>query len=308
MNSDWRKDVVTFPSIDLQIEAEERGLKIQQCGEAYLAKNWRLTNEVIGIVETAVKFGLTSALQQRHPQAAKRYETGETVEYISFSLSPTDYWVFAVDDQCSPSWKVRDECYRVIFKRAYRAPLRAAGIATEVEWRSPQNIFVARNNLEDALRACEPYFSALSPMKGGRLLKGQVPGFVDEDDLHRALLIHWKSTPMGKIAENVASEVQIPSGRIDLMGTSNGTGDIVIAELKQVADETEVDQLERYLNDPQITGGFDSERGRCLGFLIAEDIKLKARRRAKSSDHLIICLEATWTEDGVVLSDDLALD
>ena len=113
---------------DLRVSRETLGLRIGQAGKAYLSKGWELSQEVCAVFETAFSHGITCLIQRGHPSESKLYETGSTLDYISFSPSPEHYWVFALDmDSCSDA-RSRRRPHRVKFKKVYRHILRANGI------------------------------------------------------------------------------------------------------------------------------------------------------------------------------------
>ena len=47
------------PELHLVISQEDRGLKIEQAGRFYLAKNWQLSDDVLGTINLAFSYGLS---------------------------------------------------------------------------------------------------------------------------------------------------------------------------------------------------------------------------------------------------------
>jgi hypothetical protein len=77
--------------------AEEGGvLTVSQDGRSYLALRWKMTEEVVAVVQTAIRFGLSKLWQDGHPK-------GRQSSHISFSCThePAS-WVFALGLEACP--------------------------------------------------------------------------------------------------------------------------------------------------------------------------------------------------------------
>jgi len=300
-----------MPKYDLLVLQENRGLKIEQSGLAYLAKNWELSKEVLSVFDLAFSYNLTCLIRRGHPRETKFYETGETVDYIGFSLSPEHYWVFVLDmDSCLGSG-LRSKPRSIKFRKIYRHILRGKGIECSAEWRTPQNLHVDIEELGDALKCISPYVEKLGLMKGARLRRGEYPFFVDEEDLHSFLLSSWTKCSLSKRLGILASKFILNNiahreGEIDLLAEDHDKNLFVI-ELKDSAKngsgETPTQQLQRYMEHPDIVQKAENRDRKIFGILIAQDLSIDVRRDIKNSDLPVISYEITKTEDGVDLEE-----
>lgn len=82
-----------WPEQGLKVSEVSRGLLVEQRGDAYVAKNWRLSSSVIDVINRALHYGLISLIQNGQPQTSKREPTGDGAEYLSFARRPNEYWI-----------------------------------------------------------------------------------------------------------------------------------------------------------------------------------------------------------------------
>lgn len=298
-----------WPQYNLTISQELRGLKIEQYGSVYLAKSWETSPEVRSIFNLAFAHDLTSIIQRGHPSESKHYGSGATVDYISFSLSPEHFWVFALDMDSCPGTGARRVPEQVKFKKVYRHILRQNGIACPPEWRTPQNLHVALQDLAAALEHVRPYVPKLGEMKGSRLRRGDYPFFVDEEDLHSFLVTNWDACPLSSGLRLVGSKVPLNTvasrhGEIDLLAEDDD-GHVFVIELKDSAragsGESPVQQLRRYMTHQDVIQRARQRNGNVFGILMAQDIADKVRRELAQSDDPMIAYEITKTGDGIAL-------
>lgn len=81
------------------------GLKVEQDGQNYLARRWRLTPKLKRIVNLALKYGFSKVWREGHPHAAfltggPKYRFG--THHIAFSRDHVERWVFAIDINAKP--------------------------------------------------------------------------------------------------------------------------------------------------------------------------------------------------------------
>lgn len=300
--------VWAWPESGLTVSQEARGLRIAQHGRTYLAKNWRLSQAIRDVFELAFSFDLTHLLQSGHPSESKLYETGGTLDYVSFSASFEHFWVFAIDmDSCSGSgW--RTDPRRVKFKRIYRHILRGAGIACPPEWRSPQNLHVAIEDLERSLRAVEADILDLSPIRGRRIGRGQRPYFIDEEDMHAFIVRNWSSIPIFSGLDLMASKRILNTlahreGEIDVLAEDR-SGNLFVIELKddtrRRGTESPVEQIERYIAHREVQQMAKERGGAVYGMLVAQEVGFDIRRDIARSSYPIVAYEITKTSDGAI--------
>ncbi|WP_332690701.1 hypothetical protein [Bosea sp. (in: a-proteobacteria)] len=114
-------------------------LTVRQDGRSYLALRWKLTEEVVSVVHTALRFGVSKLWQTGHPK-------GRQSSHISFSRThePAS-WVFALGlEACPPRLQ------RITFNKR----LRPIFEASDLEWtreKTGGNIFIPPGRLAGAL-------------------------------------------------------------------------------------------------------------------------------------------------------------
>lgn len=81
---------------DITIQDCEGGVAIRQDGRCYIARRWKLSDELECVVRTALQFGLTKLWQCGNPK-------GRESSRISFSTShAANSWVFALGLEARP--------------------------------------------------------------------------------------------------------------------------------------------------------------------------------------------------------------
>lgn len=297
-----------WQDLKLQLSQEGRlGIKIVQDGRMYIAKNWTLSDKIFAICNDAFSVGLTCMIQHGHPTESR---ISSSVDYISFSLSRDDYWVFALDMDSCVGTGPRVDPQRTKFKKIYRHILRENNIKCPAEWRTPQNLLVDVNDLKDALRFIMPYVPTLGKMKGARTRRGAHNFFVDEEDLHSFLVSQWPMCPspissMSLLGSKVLlNNIAHRQGEIDLLARDE-SGNLFVIELKDMAKgkngESPVQQLCRYMEHPDIVRRAREQNGNIFGILIAQEIAHDVCIEIASCPLPIVGYEATKTAQGVVL-------
>ncbi len=297
-----------WPEHNLRISQDGQGARVDQGNNWYIANGWQLSDAVRSIFEEAFSNGLTCILQRGHPTES-RY--GSVLDYISFSLSPEDYWVFALNmDSCVPN-RPRSNPTQVVFKKIFRHILRANGISCPPEWRTPQNVLVQVTDLQAALRAVKPDVPALGKMTGARLRRGKFSFFVDEEDLHSSLVHNWNacllSSTLGltKLASKMLlGGVARREGEIDILSRDKDSN-LYVIELKDVAKaggtESPIQQLDRYMKHKTIVTMARELGGEIRGILIATEIQHDILRQISASALPLSAYEASKAEAGVSL-------
>lgn len=87
---------IVFPN-DVVLEKVHGGLVVRQDDEAYVARNWVLTEPVIALVEAAMSAGLCWMIRTEHPRRNARWPNKRGVVYLAFSPSQHQQWALAVD-------------------------------------------------------------------------------------------------------------------------------------------------------------------------------------------------------------------
>ncbi|RMF92411.1 MAG: DUF91 domain-containing protein [Candidatus Schekmanbacteria bacterium] len=280
---------------DLTIEQIGRGLLISQGGDSYVAKEWRLTQPVIDMIELALKYGLVCLIQNGHPQTSKREPKGDGAEYISFARKPNELSPVVLNANSPSNKKYRTDVKQVLFRKHYRHVLKQADIPFKVEnFRNASNIEVPVEYVEEAIKACQPYFDIHAPKKGKRGIAGEYPGFRDEADIERWLMENLDDNSFDRRIQVIDRQVRVEGGIIDILIKDKDSGGLVILEVKQGrAQPVHVEeQIPRYLTSPYIQNLANGKP--VTGCLVAELIESSVKKAIENSPHHIVGYEIKW--------------
>ncbi len=89
------------------------GLWIRQGTDEHPARAWTLSSDVVEVISKAATYGFTCLIRHKSPSPASRGSGG--VEYIGFSRTAAERWVFVLDQFSCPSkvrrrWAVTSGC------------------------------------------------------------------------------------------------------------------------------------------------------------------------------------------------------
>ena len=287
-------------SLDLSDTA--RGVLVRQDGDAYVAKDWVLSESVMKVVETALRYGLACMIQNRHPQPSKREPMGDGAIYLSFARRSTEYWVLGLNDNAGLNRHSRSSVQRVLFNKNYRHALIQADIPFQVEkFRNASNIEVPFQHLEDAVKACLPYLDTHAHQRGKSGVEGDYPGFRDEADIERWLMEHTDDKTFGRALSIVGRQVRTEVGIIDILARDNESDNFVVIEVKQGrAQPVHVEeQLTRYLSSEYMA---QLSKGKpTVGVLVAELMEASTCEAIKNSSKPILGFTVEWRTDRRVL-------
>jgi hypothetical protein len=240
---------MTWPENDLRLFQHPEGLMVSQGGDSYLARKWRLSTDLVCLVDAALDVGFACAIRHNHPRPHNRLPKG--VEYLGFSRVPSERWVFVVDQFSCLGRGPRERILKVTFEQAYRATIERAGIPFEPEPAGGQNLFVPYANAIGAIEACAKDVEFVEENLGTRHwedTKARI-GFITESILESFLRKHWDHLPIADEIELLDHQVPVEGGYIDLLGRNRVSGSLVVIELKRNRVGPEVlDQLARYVN------------------------------------------------------------
>src|ERR1035441_1375173 len=74
-----------WPEHKLKLTECDRGLQVEQDGASYIARSWKLCDDVVKLVDVALDCGFTCVIRHNHPRPNNRDERG--VQYIGVSRS-----------------------------------------------------------------------------------------------------------------------------------------------------------------------------------------------------------------------------
>lgn len=277
----------------IRIKEIEGGLLVQQYGEAYVARNWRLSSSVDQLIRTAISSGLDWMIRSDHPLRKARWPNAQGVVYLAFSASPELQWSIAIDT-FRPA---RNDFGHAVFNGKYLAQFTAKGIPFAFEGRNKTagHLVVARDFVIPTIIDLVHFdHSVLSLNRTPH----QGDGFTTEYVIQHSLLANWQQTPWADRYNLVQDEFPVDGGfasrRIDILARDPSTGDWLVIEIKRAEAKPEaVEQVAEYLL--ALRKRDDFAHGRLGGILIAERIPLSVRSLAESKG--IAAYEIGWPMD-----------
>ena len=265
----------------IRLEEVEDGLLVHQYDDAYVARRWRLSDNTMELVQTAVQSGLRWMIRERHPQPHARWPSGKGRVHLAFSPTREDQWSVAIDTVNASG----DNFGKAVFNGKYHQQFVERDIAFEFEKRNrgAGHMEVKRPDVLPAIRLLARFnHSVLYLGRGAEL----ADGFSTEYDIQRSILQRWDETPLSELAALEGHEVPVDPGanprRIDILGRNADTGDWLIVELKRAeADVEAIRQLRGYL--AALEQRDDFRGGELLGVLVAERIPDAVKDAARNT-------------------------
>ena len=281
--------MLAFPN-GISLEEVDEGLLVQQGTEAYVARNWRLSQPVIELVKVAIAAGQNWMIRNDHPRRNARWPNRRGVVYLAFSPSEHQQWAMAIDTICPTS----GDFGHGVFNGKYHAQFVAFGLHFTFEKRNKGagHLQVAREHVLSTLAALSEFDHQVLDL--GRAVRNH-PGFATEYEIQQAILNHWSETPFATRYDIVQDEFPVDGGmnsrRIDLLARIPRSGDLLVIEIKRAeANLDAVRQVEDYLLALGQKDEFAS--GNLEGVVVAERISKAARDAALNAG--IAAYEITW--------------
>jgi hypothetical protein len=245
----------TRPEYDLNFEEVPEGVRVTQHGSTYIARKWRLTPEVLKVIDSALSHGLTALWQHGHPK-------GETSHHLSFSFdhSPAS-WVLAIG---APSGPPKLRC--VTMNKKYKEYFKASGLGYywQFENSGGQNIEIRPEDLTSIL--------TILPME--EIRQGKLPVLTPrsraterspqyyrneadlENELFRRILLSSRTPMELQRQRSFPSNQPIePLSRPDILILEPDLALVLELKLHSVG-EVEFSQLMRYLNNKFLQWSF----------------------------------------------------
>lgn len=215
----------------ITLEDVENGILVKQYDIAYIARNWKITKEVIEMVDTCLESGMRWMIRSNHPKRSNQYPNKMGVVYLAFSPTRDNQWSMAIDTFNPNTNKFRFG----VFNGKYKTQFDQNKISYNFEGRNKNSghIVVERDKLFSTIKK-------LAVMDHSVLFfdkkKIKSDGFIAETDMQRFMIINWKKTPFSSY-EFVRDEYPLSRGRnskkIDLLGFNKKTKTYVVIELKK---------------------------------------------------------------------------
>lgn len=269
---------LTFPDHDLFLDDRSNGVFVAQHGKSYLARKWKLTDQVQDIIRRALDHGLTCLWQEGHPGS-------DTSHHISFSFSHRPaFWVFCLGGEANPP-NVRV----VTVSKKVRGILQTNGLDAFWENAGGKNFSLAPEKLPIFLDALDksglrdlatlPAYS----FEGRRL--APIVGVPSEKYLEDCLF-EAISSKTGE-HERVQRQPRFPSEHVlhaqdipDLIIETESSA--ILCELKLYrAIEPDLIQIRRYMANQQIRRNFGQRR--LQGVLVAHSFEPEIRATASET-------------------------
>ena len=111
---------------DILLEEIDGSLYVTQGDRKYKARDWKLSDHLVDIINLAVSYGIGCVWRKNHPQ--KRYFKGggyfeEGSHHIGFSRSSGERWVFLIGGEAGPP-----EIRKITFEKHYGEFLKATKV------------------------------------------------------------------------------------------------------------------------------------------------------------------------------------
>ena len=177
------------------------------------------------------------------------------MQYIGFSRTPNERWVFVLDQFSSPSRAKRDRVTRLVFEKNYEGTLKKAQVRYDYQSINARNLFVDFDQLEYALQACAEEVEAVEIGLGSRdwELKKATIGFVTESTLESFLVANWTVIPELANIKYHQRQMRAAGGFLDIVCFTSDDQEVIIIELKRgKVGEGVVKQLDRYMGSEEV--------------------------------------------------------
>lgn len=288
--NDWY-ELENLPGVSFK--PVQSGLWIRQDGAQYVARLWTLSPDVVEVICKAAEYGFSCLIRHSHPRQANQDEKG--VEYIGFSRTPNERWVFVLDQFSSPSKPMRDRVTRVVFEKNYEGTLKRAHVRYDYQPSTARNLFVDFDQFVFALQACAEEAEAVEIGLGSRdwELKKATIGFVAESTLESFLVANWTVIPELASFKYYQRQMRAAGGFLDIICCTTDDQEVIVIELKRgrVGEEV-VKQLDRYMESEEVR---KLAGGRAIrGIAISRDYYPSASDAAAQSSFPV----ELWTFEG----------
>lgn len=264
-----------YPEHDLFLDDRSNGVFVAQHRRAYLARKWKMTDQVQDIIRLALDHGLTCLWQEGHPGS-------NTSHHISFSFShQRASWVFCIGDGADPP-----NVKAVTISKKVRGILQELGLDKFWENAGGKNFSIAPDDLPIFLRGLDK--SGLRDLailpahsfEGRRLapIVGIPSEKYLEDQLFEAILMAAGEHDFVHRQRRFPSEHVLHAQDIpDLIIETESSA--ILCELKLYrAIEPDLIQIRRYMANQQIRRNFSQPR--LQGVLVAHSFEPEIRATA----------------------------
>ena len=237
---------------DLLITEQDEGLLIVQNNKTFLARKWKLTQEVRNIIELSLNKGFCKLWVEGHPK-------GDTSHYICFSRSHSKPWEYLIGGEARPpNVKI------ITVNATHRKLLETSNVNFHWQNFGGKHLFLSPKIEMLELLISEisvvPHESFIpSPRQSGTKIKRS--GFRKENELEE--FIFNKLTALGYLVYRqhrfiTNNELESDSKPDIILEEKN---DVYIIELKlNAAHIADLNQLDRYINNKDLKEKFSEKK------------------------------------------------
>lgn len=248
---------------------------VTQNERQYRARDWRLTQEVVDVVDAAFSRGLTANWVVGHPKDKYCNDGTEFIRgshHITFARNHNEGWIFVLGEESKPP-----NFRFVTFNHRYGSFVHRTGLPYQWEHSGGHNIYIATSDLDAVLAQLTQ--EIIDEIEGGQQISTKqgkpLPRLhlTNESDLEFAFLDH--------LGESFAKHIKRVDVRPRYIAADGSTkipdlvieiknGSIIIVELKfPHGIWPHMDQLQTYLRLPSFAE--KSSTRQLHGILIARD-------------------------------------
>jgi hypothetical protein len=260
----------------ISLKDTEYGLMVTQYSDSYIARRWKISPNLVELVQTALDSKLYWLIRDGHPQVHALWPSTKGRVYLAFSPTRDKHWALAIDSVSSTGL----DYGKAVFNGKYHGQFLKHDIKFSFEKRNTGSghMEVSRDQVLPTIRKMANFdHSVLYKNKSSM----PVNGFSTEYDIQRSILSSWSKTPFAKNFEIIGDEVPVDLGsrnasrrnlgRIDILAKSINLDEYLVIEIKRAEADIEVlDQIKGYLAALRKNDEMSSASIR--GVLIAERI------------------------------------
>ena len=263
----------------------EHGLMVTQYSDSYIARRWKISKNLVELVQTALDSKLFWLIRDGHPQVHALWPSTKGRAYLAFSPTRDKHWALAIDSVNSSGL----DYGKAVFNGKYHEQFLKHGIKFSFEKRNTESghMEVSRDQVLPIIRKMANFdHSVLYKNKSST----PVNGFSTEYDIQRSILSSWSKTPFAKRFEIIGDEVPVNLGsrnasrnnlgRIDILAKNIKLNEYLVIEIKRAEAHIEVlDQIKGYL--AALRRNAQMSKASIKGVLVAERIPPQVLSSAK---------------------------
>ena len=272
----------------IKLEDTDEGILVSQYDVSYIARGWKITRDVIELVNCCLNAGMRWMIRDNHPKRSNLFPNKKGVVYLAFSPTRENHWSMAID-----SFRINQLNFKEgVFNGKYHSQFNRFKIPFQFEKRNRESghLVVKREDLFSAVQKLNILDHSVLFFKK----KNYTEGFTHETDIQRYMILNWSKTPFSN-QELIGDEYPISSGRnskrIDLLGFEQNSKSYSVIELKRAEPNvSSLSQVEEYCEILKKKNEFINHS--FIPILIAERISERVKQEAVRKN--ILTYEISW--------------